>query len=257
MFTIKPVEQTSKQTDLLYFSKPLVLNHTAVVLEIRPLDNGMFGVVTDSTPFYVKGGGQKSDIGTITCGYRTFEVSDVRNEQGTVLHIGTFTNINFESGDHVEMSVDIFTRHQHTQLHTAGELICAAVKKMGYNWEVVGAIHYPERCSIDYDVLLSNEECSTFQNALQQEVNSMIQMGGLVNIDTYTDPDLVTAACGYFPKYVTEGEPIRVVTVWGGVVGRPCMGTHLPNINQLWPIDIYEVKFKKGITLVKYRLCIS
>lgn len=254
MFSAKSQDQMIHQTSLLYLQDSSVLENSAVVVDVISLDNDQVGNNTNLSPFYAKGGGQKADVGTIGRDYDIFHVTDVWKDQSLVIHVGSFSTNPFNVGDKVNMKVEASIRMLHTQLHTGGELICSAMKRLGYNWEVIGAIHYPERCSIDYNVILSSAERENLWYILQREIESMITIGNEIKICTYTEPGLVVVACGYYPQYVADNEPIRVVTVWDGIVGRPCMGTHLTNINQLWPIVITGVKTKKGVTTIKYTI---
>lgn len=59
--------------------------------------------------------------------------------------------------------------------------------------------------------------------------------------------------CGYLPDYLPEGEPIRIVTVYGEI-GRPCQGTHVNDLREIGKLEIISVKSKKATTTVSYWL---
>jgi Ser-tRNA(Ala) deacylase AlaX len=121
------------------------------------------------------------------------------------------------------------------------------------SWHVVGAIHYPERSSVEYSTVLAEEECDQLGRELEDLMNRCIDEGHPVTILTTVDREEVRRLCGFVPDYVPAGEPVRVVTVVGNV-GRPCQGTHLGDIREIGPISIRKVKSKKGRTTISYEL---
>lgn len=258
MFTTSLNKSKTTETILGYLEEPDVLGRDVTVIDVSHSSCNFHELVTDITPFYVKGGGQQSDTGFLLAGNKQYGISSVvYSAEGRVIHSFTAdTSIGIQPGDTVKLVVDTARRKINSAIHTAGELVCAAVKVLGYNWSVVSAIHYSDNASVEFNVHLSDEEREQFLNQLQSQMDAMIQDGSEVKIYRLTDRKQVVELCGYFPDYVSADELIRVVKVWADVYGRPCAGTHLENINHLKKVVVTKVKNKKGLTQVRYQTII-
>mmetsp|Transcript_20391 Transcript_20391/g.28248 ORF Transcript_20391/g.28248 Transcript_20391/m.28248 type:complete len:151 (+) Transcript_20391:137-589(+) len=68
-------------TQLLYFGNTYLFRAAAKVISRFVEEDGRLAVVLSSTVFYPQGGGQPSDVGTITSGKSSFQVEDVRCKQ--------------------------------------------------------------------------------------------------------------------------------------------------------------------------------
>jgi Ser-tRNA(Ala) deacylase AlaX len=239
-------------TQLNYLSDPQKHNLNARIIGLNVATN-RYAFQTDRTPFYVKGGGQPSDQGWIKVGTETYAIEDVREgADGEVWHYLSEGNFTLQIGAEIELSVDPNLRFQHSAIHTAGELVCAAMKIAGYSFDVVSAIHYVDNASVEFKADINEEERLKVKDVVQEVIRTCIQKGGTVQIQTLNDRQKVIAECGYYPDYIKENEGIRVVKVWGEVYGRPCKGTHLRNINQLKDIIIRKVKSSKGNLQIRY-----
>lgn len=255
MFTKNVSKFKNVETVLTYLEEPDVLEKEVTVIDVINGPGNEYHVITNSTPFYVKGGGQPGDTGYLYRWDEKFEVVAVGyTQEGRVIHtIKTNKPPTIFPGSIVALSVDHYNRNRNSYIHSAGELICAAIKVLGYNWRVLSAIHYPDNASVEFDVQLSDIAKEQLAQKLQLLLDEMIQKGSVVEISFHSDKDDVIKQCGYFPDYIIEGEPIRIVKVWADVYGRPCAGTHLKNINSLQRIEVTKIKNKKGLTQVRYQ----
>ena len=232
-----------------------MLEKIVSVIAVTHISCNQHHLVTDQTPFYIKGGGQQSDTGFFISGNDRYEISSATYaEDGRVIHSFTADRTpGIKPGDKIRLVVDEVSRKMNSAIHTAGELICAAVKTLGHNWPVASAIHYTDNASVEFDVQLTDTEKEQLTKQLQQQLDEMLLAGSLVKIYRFTEKESVIQHCGYFPEYVSSHEPIRVVKVWKTAYGRPCAGTHLDNINQLEKVEITKIKNKKGLTQVRYQ----
>jgi Ser-tRNA(Ala) deacylase AlaX len=240
-------------TEALYLGDTYLTEARARVLDVNMVE-GVVDVILDRTIFYPRGGGQPCDQGTIEAENGVFLVDHVRSEQGVVHHSGSWESGRFEASASVSLRLNSGRRFLNSRLHTAGELLCGAMRMLGHeSWHVVGAIHYPERSSVEYGAVLPEAEPDQLRRELEALMNRCIDEGHPVTIQTTVDREEVRRLCGFVPDYVPSGEPVRVVTVLGDV-GRPCQGTHLRDIREIGPISIRKVKSKKGRTTISYEL---
>lgn len=258
MLTVSITKPKTTETILTYLQQPDRLEKEATVIDVIKGPNNEYYVITNLTPFYVKGGGQQGDVGYIYKGNEKFEVVAASiSPEGRIVHIIKSDNQpTIFPGCKVGLSVDPNIRIRNSAIHSAGELICAAIKVLGYNWQVLSAIHYPDNASVEFDVLLTEAEKDQVQQKLQVQLDEMIKKGSVIEILIYSDKDEVIKHCGYFPNYLTEDGPIRIVKVWPSVYGRPCAGTHLKNVNSLQRVEIKKIKNKKGGTQIRYHTLI-
>ena len=89
---------------------------------------------------HIIGGGQPFDCGFIhgiSCISKKFEILDARMDRETecIRHIGKFIGEPFNIDDEVKIEIEKEKRFLHCQLHTAGHLVDAALRLMGYKWQ--------------------------------------------------------------------------------------------------------------------------
>lgn len=84
-------------------------------------------VTTEETIFYVQGGGQPTDTGSMTADgsdTESFTVAAVRKaSDGLVLHFGRFSGKAFTPGQAVKQSVDAEKRNLYSRIHDAGHIV--------------------------------------------------------------------------------------------------------------------------------------
>ena len=88
----------------------------------------------DKTAFYPLGGGQPSDIGTITWNEGDANVTDVR-KKNRIRHIveGDLPEV----GDSIKGNLDWSRRYSHMRMHTSQHLVSAVVNEI-YGSDTVG-----------------------------------------------------------------------------------------------------------------------
>src|SRR5437763_63119 len=122
-------------TWLGYLHEPQSMASEAKLLSLDHAD-GDAVVIVDRTPFYPRGGGQLGDIGRIRGSNGEMEVrSTTLRDDGCVLHLGPIQG-RLEIGEPVMLEVNRRCRQINSRLHTAGEVVCAAVSRLGKNWPV-------------------------------------------------------------------------------------------------------------------------
>jgi len=111
-------------TDLLYMSDSYLREFDAVVTGVT--DNGQ--LIVDQTAFYAGGGGQPCDIGKLTAGDSSWQVTKVGKADGEIVHT-------IEGGDppavgstvHGELNWE--HRYRLMRTHTALHVLCGTEER--------------------------------------------------------------------------------------------------------------------------------
>ncbi len=238
----------------LFLEDTYLLEAEGTVRSVESEGDGRIAVTTDQTILFPQGGGQPSDTGEIISEHGHLRVEHVSWERTAIRHRGPMVDGQLRAGDRVRLKVDAERRLLNARIHSAGELICAAIRDLGHlEWHVAGAIHYPDRASVEYQIMLPADAREKLRCQVQARLNQLVETGGSVNVTTVPSRAMAEQLCGFFPDYLPEGEPLRIVTVYGNV-GRPCQGTHVKDIAEIGDILITKVKSRKGRTKISYRL---
>ncbi len=210
------------------------------VLAVRPLEDGHDGsgangapgprllVKLAESPFYLAGGGQVSDVGTIEC-----EHGDCRARVADVLQVGEdrvaeviLEEGTLEVGEQVLARVDHLTRHKTEANHTATHLLQAALReRVGSHVRQAGSYVGPDKLRFDFShgQALTAEELRD----VEDRVNEWIARNDPVHAITTTleEAKHLGAMALFGEKY---GEVVRMVEVGEGEYSRElCGGTHV------------------------------
>jgi alanyl-tRNA synthetase len=210
------------------------------VLAVRPVDeqpdasagNGDSGsrllIKLAESPFYLAGGGQISDVGTIEC-----EDGDCRARVADVVAIGedrvaevVVERGTLEVGEQVLARVDHLTRHKTEANHTATHLLQAALReRVGSHVRQAGSYVGPDKLRFDFShgQALSAEELRD----VEDRVNEWIARHDPVHAITTTldEAKRLGAMALFGEKY---GDVVRMVEVGEGEYSRElCGGTHV------------------------------
>eukprot|EP00238_Polyblepharides_amylifera_P001316 CAMPEP_0196571498 /NCGR_PEP_ID=MMETSP1081-20130531/1663_1 /TAXON_ID=36882 /ORGANISM="Pyramimonas amylifera, Strain CCMP720" /LENGTH=258 /DNA_ID=CAMNT_0041888469 /DNA_START=134 /DNA_END=910 /DNA_ORIENTATION=- len=246
-------------TQLLYFGNTYLFRAAAKVISRFVEEDGRLAVVLSSTVFYPQGGGQPSDVGTITSGKSSFQVEDVRCKQNVVYHYGKYASesgAQLEVGNEVEMMVDEQRRILHARLHSAGHLLDVCMTAAGFGVDKLiptKGYHFPDAPYVEYQGKVDKEDIALLIERLNEEAANFIAQGSLVFAE---EMDFLTAAqkCGgSLPDYIPKDSKPRIVTI-GDDDGCPCGGTHVANVNEIKSMKIIGVRVKKGSTRVAYNI---
>lgn len=224
-------------TDLIYLRDASLTKVETVVVDVQ---DGK--VALESTVFYVHGGGQPADVGTLTWDRGEARVTDVRKSEGTVWHHldGALPAI----GTHVTGSIDQDRRHQlmrtHSAMHVLGGVVYNryGVTSTGNNMEPLNA-----RIDFDFGVLPENfaEEITA---AVNDEIaaDRPIEVSFLPRDTAVEDADLLRTKVNLIPESVAE---IRVVNIVG-LDKQADGGTHVNSTGEIGRFDITKTESKGG-----------
>lgn len=245
-------------TDLLYLSDASLSSADAEVIDVF-YESGSTFVVVDRTPAFPQGGGQPSDIGTMkSIVGAEFTFNHVsRGLSGLVNHRGEYEKAPFQIGDLVTIEIEETRRAHNSRLHTAGELICAAVDELGFSkWAVGSACHLPGQARVAFHTSLQELDVGSFRADLADCLGSMIKDDHAVLSCFVADANALGALCPTeiakdFPEW-----PVRMISPFPGF-WRPCLGAHCRSTAEIGEIVLKKVRLKIGELSVGYELASS
>ncbi len=215
--------------DELFYVQPYVKEFDAVVTGCARGKKG-WEVTLDRTAFYPEGGGQLADSGTLGGA----AVSDTRHKDGHIVH---FCDAPLEVGSSVRGVLDWTKRFDHMQAHS-GEHIVSGLIHQKYGYDNVGFHMAPDRVTVDFDGLLTDEQLSE----VEREANEAVWANSPVSVDFPSAEDL--ARLEYRSKKELTGE-VRIVT-FPGVDVCACCGTHVMRTGEIGQIRFLSMAHYKG-----------
>lgn len=236
LFKSGPLDELKKQLRQTPFVGYEKLEEPAVIMGILAGDKLVetyneinakepVAIILNTTPFYAEKGGQMPDTGTLKLGTMEFEVSNVQQDSGLVLHIGRLVSGILETGSTVMASVNGERRMAIARAHSSTHLLhCALQKHLGAHAQQRGS-------KVDEDVLrfdfthpkaISPEELGL----IEKEVNQLI-----LNATWVDSREMPIQEAREEGATMLFGEKypdiVRVVTM--GSSKELCGGTHLVN----------------------------
>jgi len=226
-------------TELLYLRDAELRSFDTVVTSIAP-DGG--GVVLAETAFYVTGGGQPHDTGSLVWEGGTARVIDVRKDRdtGAVLHVleGAIPN----EGTSVHGEVDWERRHQLMRTHTALHVLCGVIWN-DYGVAVTGGNMEPlsARMDFEFDPLPAG-----FGETIEARVNEELAAARPIEVvflpreTAVEDEDLIRTKVNLIPPSVSE---IRVVDIVG-LDKQADGGTHVRTTDEVGRVKVVKTESK-------------
>jgi len=240
-------------TTLLYLQDPLAMSCEATLLDIAEADTETV-IVLDQTPFYPRGGGQASDTGWIRGAEGEMEVRVASlADDGRVLHVGNVQG-RLSGGERVLLEVNRPARRLNSRLHTGGEVLCAAVSRLGKNWHVTAACHIPGQSRVAFASDLAPDQLNAFTQALVAEVQAIVAADYAV--ETFLDVPVEEAArlCPLDADSLeTKKGGLRLVSPVPGFY-RPCLGAHLLRTGEIGGVRFRKARLRGREISISYEV---
>ena len=216
-------------TDALYHQDSYIQTFEATVTEVRE-----DGVVLDRTAFYPGGGGQPNDVGTLSAGGQTWQVTKVGRKDGALVHQleGGAPSV----GDVVTGAIDWERRHNLMRTHTALHVLCGVIWR-DYGAQVTGGDMQPLAARMDFEF---EHMTATFAEEVEELVNREVAEGRPISTrilprdEAMSIPDLIRTKINLLPEGIRE---VRVVEI-EGLDLQADGGTHLSNTRDVGRIRI-------------------
>lgn len=266
------------RTKLIYQQSGELRNYISKVVSISPVsalpeaDQSLVkdasdedhALITDETIFYVQGGGQPTDVGTIgstTDEKTTFEVNSVRHpaEGGQILHFGRFNpsgSKTFAVGQEIKQSIDAEKRDLYSRLHTAGHILGFAINQLsreGVLPELTEskASHYPDSAAVEFGGLIDGKH----KAAIQAKTDEFVRSARPVHIHYWPMEELLAKCTGVTDGFtLPEGETVGRVVEMEGLGSYPCGGTHVTDCSKVGKIEVKKISRSKGVSRVSYKV---
>lgn len=237
-------------TELLYLKDAYMRTCQATVVG---LDIDVRRVALDQTVFYVQGGGQPTDHGTLSGPHGDVAVTGVKRDGGTVWHSCADEGELPAVGDVVTAAIEWDRRHQLMRTHTAMHLLCGVIWNE-YGKAVTGGNMEPlsGRMDFEFDPLPEG-----FKQTVESAVNAEIAAARPVEVSfldrwvAVEDADLIRTKVNMIPESVST---IRIVDIVG-LDKQADGGTHVANTADVGTFTITKTESKgKGNKRVRITL---
>ena len=213
----------------------------------------------DASPFHPQGGGQPSDVGTISI-ERTEQILTVKKatfsfETNVVTHHCSVVaaDVDIRVGDTCTLNVDSETRLLHSKYHSAGHLVDSAMYRLGYELPPEKGYHFPDGPTVEYKGLVEADKRQELVKKLKEEfvtlVNEDIPTTICMQIKEEAEAELNRTQKN-FDFSLFEDPEVRIVGV--ADFKCPCGGTHVRSTKELSEFTVTGIKCKKGVTKIKY-----
>lgn len=238
-------------TKLSYMEDSYKLEGTSSIVDITKDEKGNDVMILDQTYFYPQGGGQPFDQGTIYKDNAQMIVSEVRFNEGKVLHIGKIMSGSFGKMDTVFFKIDGERRAVNRRNHTAGHLIDIAMKTVG-NFTPIKGFHFPQGAYVEYQGIVDEAKKEEMRSTLENKIDNLIE-SSLPVVTRFVQKNELAKYCDFVPEWLPSDKPIRLVTI-GDYKGHPCGGTHVKNTSEIKKLIIEKIANKKGNTRISYKI---
>jgi misacylated tRNA(Ala) deacylase len=201
------------------------------------------GVVLDRTAFYPGGGGQPSDVGSLTAGEQTWLVNKVKRVQGQPVHsiAGDLPSV----GTTITGHLDWERRYQLMRTHTALHILCGVVWR-DYQASVTGGNMDPLKGRMDFEFETMRQELvAEIEVAVNREVVAArpVEVQILPREEAFQIPDLIRTKINLLPAGIKEVRTVELV----GLDLQADGGTHVANTREVGQIHITDHKSKGRI----------
>ena len=200
------------------------------------------GLILDRTVFYVRGGGQPGDVGTIAWDGGSVDVVDTVRKNGVPFHVVADDAILPDPGTPVEGVIDWERRYRTMRTHTALHALSGIVYR-DFGAKVTGGNMTPGEARMDFELdSISVEFGEEVERMLNQELvkGYPTEIVVMAREEALKDPDLIRTKVNLIPDFVQE---IRVVDIVG-LDRQADGGTHVASTLEVGRIEVVKTESK-------------
>ena len=237
-------------TERIYQKDRYKTANTAEITAVREI-NGFDTFTCTSSVFYPLGGGQPSDVGTVTLDDKTYNVVSASDTslESDVWHLTDAPAGTFHVGDSISLAINWNIRFQHMQRHLGEHMLSGTMHSLfgGVN---KGFHMGEEYITIDIDLggrMLTESEL----DLAEHKVNEAIWANLPVTVSCFDDYE--SSLVLPVRKKVPHDGKVYVVTV--GDLSDPydciaCCGTHPATSSEVGLLAIYKCEPNKGMNRI-------
>lgn len=237
-------------TELVYLDDAFLRELESTVVAVDPASRSL---VLDRTIFYVTGGGQPHDTGTLAWDGEGATVVDVRKRDGTVQHIVAEGDPLPAEGDVVTGVIDWDRRHQLMRTHTAMHILCGVIWNE-YGTAVTGGNMEPLKGRMDFEFdPLPEGFADRVADLVNAEIaaDRPIEVSVLPRDTALEDADLIRTKVNLIPDFVKD---IRIIDIVG-LDKQADGGTHVASTGEVGTFAITKTESKgKGNKRIRIEL---
>lgn len=198
-------------------------------------------VALDRTAFYATSGGQPHDLGVLTVGTQTWQVTDVRKQGDDVWH--TLQGAGMPAvGDTVQGNIDWERRYKLMRTHTALHLLCGVIWR-DYKAAVTGGNMDTDEGRLDFELRdFSNELAQEIVSKVNQEIAAArpIKVTILPREEAFQIPDLIRTKINLLPEGITQVRTVHIV----GLDLQADGGTHVADTREVGRVVLLKTRSK-------------
>ena len=216
--------------------------YTQLECEATVVDHGQVEdktfIVLDNTVLFAEEGGQEYDTGTISGSSWTVNVTEVRKQGNTVVHLGDLIAGKINKEDKCKVQVNQSRRKKLAQHHSATHLLLAALRKY-VGEEVMQKGSLVKEDGLRFDFLCKAPLDQALLNNIEKQINQWIQDNAQSSVQFLSQEEAKKAGAiaTFGEKY---GETVRVVSM--GASSELCCGTHVTATGDIGSFYILKEK---------------
>jgi len=216
-------------TDLLFHDDSYIREFEAKVTRVT---DG--GVILDRTGFYIGGGGQPHDTGTLISEGQASQVIKVGRSEGQIVH--TIEGPPPFQGAVVTGRIDWERRFTLMRTHTALHILCGVIWR-DYGAKVTGGNMTPGEARMDFEL---ESMSAKFAEEIDERINAEVAAARDVLVNQLTrqqaemEPDLIRTKINLLPASIEE---IRTIDI-KGLDMQADGGTHVANTREVGGIKV-------------------
>lgn len=229
-------------TELIYHTDSYMQTFDAVVSAV---DEAARTITLDRTAFYAGGGGQPSDLGTLTDGTTTWTVVGMKKVGSEVLHTLGAADPLPAVGAKVSGQIDWDRRYKLMRTHTSMHILCGVIFR-DYGAQVTGGNMEPLQGRMDFEFeTLAGDFVREVEAAINKEVAAAraVRVKILPREEAFQIPDLIRTKINLLPEGISEVRTVEIV----GLDLQADGGTHVHNTSEVGAIRVTDYKSKGKI----------
>ncbi len=229
-------------TELLYQTDSYLRSFEAVV---QAVDAENHALILNRTAFYPAGGGQPTDLGTLSYAGHSYPLVKVKKAGADVLHFLPAEAPLPAVGTTVQGELDWERRYKLMRTHTAMHILCGVIFR-DYGASVTGGDMDPLEGRMDFEFeTMQKELVQTIEAAVNREVeaNRPLRVAILPREQAFQIPDLIRTKINLLPEGIPNVRMVEIV----GLDLQADGGTHVHSTSEVGPIRVVDYKSKGKI----------
>jgi misacylated tRNA(Ala) deacylase len=212
--------------------------------KVASVDPEQRAITLDRTAFYPNGGGQPTDMGTLSVDGATYTVSKVKKSGDAPLHFLEGDSLP-ELGAAVTGQIDWDRRYKLMRTHTAMHILCGVVWR-DYKAHATGNDMDPLSGRMDLEFESMRQE---LVREIEEKLNAEIAAARDIRVkilprdEAFQIPDLIRTKINLLPEGIMQVRTVEIV----GLDLQADGGTHVHNTSEVGHIRVVDYKSKGKI----------